>query len=110
VALGRQYVDVWKNANELGKTAGAAALALCAGGDMASLKLQDGLIDPKVAPVKGLTAQPFTTPGGNTVNSFILQPTPLTADNLQLAIDGKQLTKDELCKGVDAATAPAACK
>ena len=31
----------------------------------------------------GLTAQPFTTPGGNTVSSFILQPTPLTAENLQ---------------------------
>jgi D-xylose transport system substrate-binding protein len=110
VALGHQYVDVWKNANELGKTAGAAALALCNGGDMASLKLQDGLIDPKVAPVKGLTAQPFTTPGNNTVSSFILQPTPLTADNLQLAIDGKQISKDDLCKGVDAATAPSACK
>jgi D-xylose transport system substrate-binding protein len=110
VALGRQYVDVWKNANELGKAAGAAALALCNGGDMASLKLQDGLLDPKVAPVAGLTAQPFTTPGGNTVSSFILQPTPLTADNLQLAIDGKQITKDELCKGVEAASAPPACK
>jgi D-xylose transport system substrate-binding protein len=110
VALGRQYVDVWKNANELGKAAGAAALALCNGGDMASLKLQDGLIDPKVAPVAGLTAQPFTTPGGNSVSSFILQPTPLTADNLQLAIDGKQITKDELCKGVEAASAPPACK
>jgi D-xylose transport system substrate-binding protein len=112
VALGKQYVDVWKNANELGKAAGAAALALCAGGDMATLKLQDGLIDASVAPVAGLTAQPFTTPGGNTVNSFILQPTPLTAENLQQAIDGGQITKDELCKGVDAAaaTAPAACK
>ena len=110
VALGRQYVDVWKNANELGKAAGAAALALCNGGDMASLKLPDGLIDPTVAPAAGLTAQPFKTPGGNTVSSFILQPTPLTADNLQLAIDGKQITKAELCKGVDAATAPAACK
>jgi len=112
VALGKQYVDVWKNANELGKTAGAAALALCAGGDMATLKLQDGLIDPTVAPKAGLTAQPFTTPGNNTVSSFILQPTPLTAENLQLAIDGGQITKDALCKGVDAtaATAPAACK
>jgi D-xylose transport system substrate-binding protein len=110
VALGKQYVDVWKNANELGKAAGAAALALCNGGSMASLKLPDGLIDPTVAPKAGLTAQPFTTPGGNTVSSFILQPTPLTADNLQLAIDGKQITKDELCKGVDAATAPPACK
>ena len=52
---------------------------------MASLKLPDGLIDPTVAPAAGLTAQPFTTPGGNTVSSFILQPTPLTADNLQMA-------------------------
>jgi D-xylose transport system substrate-binding protein len=110
VALGKQYVDVWKNANELGKAAGAAAIALCNGGTMASLKLQDGLIDPKVAPTAGLTAQPFTTPGKNTVSSFILQPTPLTADNLQLAIDGGQISKADLCKGVDAAKAPAACK
>jgi D-xylose transport system substrate-binding protein len=110
VALGKQYVDVWKNANELGKAAGSAALSLCANKDLASVKLQDGLIDPAVAPVAGLTAQDFTTPGNNVVKSFILQPTPLTADNLQLAIDGKQITKDELCKGVDAATAPAACK
>jgi len=110
VAQGKQYVDVWKNANELGKTAAAAAVALCNGGTMASLKLPDGLVDPKVAPVAGLTAQPFTTPGGSTVSSFILQPTPLTAENLQLAIDGGQITKADLCKGVDAATAPAACK
>src|SRR5204863_5439981 len=88
VAQGKQYVDVFKNANELGKAAGAAALALCAnGGKFEGLKLADGLIDPKVAPVKGLTAQPFTTPGNNTVQSFILQPTPLTADNLQVAVD-----------------------
>src|SRR5262245_34180962 len=109
VALGKQYVDVWKSANELGKAAGAAALALCAGGDMASLTLQDGIIDPSVAPKAGLTAQPFTTPGGNTVASFILQPTPLTADNLQLAVDGGQISQADLCKGVDPATGPAAC-
>jgi D-xylose transport system substrate-binding protein len=110
LAQGKQYVDVWKNANELGKAAGAAALALCAGGSMASLKLPDGLIDPTVAPAAGLTAVPFTTPGGNTVSSFTLQPTPITQDNLQLVIDGKQISKADLCKGVDAATAPAACK
>ena len=110
VAKGLQYVDVWKNANELGKTAGAAALALCAGGDMASLTLQDGLIDPTVAPAAGLTATKFDTPGGNSVNSFILTPTPLTAENLQLAIDGGQVTKEQLCAGVDAASAPTACQ
>ena len=31
VALGWQYVDVWKNSNELGKAGGEAALQLCAG-------------------------------------------------------------------------------
>lgn len=110
VALGKQYVDVFKNANELGKAAGAAALALCAGTKMADLKLPDGLLDPTVAPAAGLSAMDFTTPNNTVVKSFILQPTPLTADNLQVAIDAGQITKADLCKGVDAATAPAACK
>ena len=104
VALGKQYVDVWKNANELGKAAGAAALELCKGTAMAGLTLPDGLIDPTVAPTAGLTAQAFTTPDGTSVKSFILQPTPLTAENLQVAIDAGQITKEDLCKGVDAAT------
>jgi D-xylose transport system substrate-binding protein len=110
VALGKQYVDVFKNANELGKAAGAAALALCNGTAMADLTLPDGLIDSTVAPVAGLSAQDFTTPNGTTVKSFILQPTPLTADNLQVAVDAGQISKEDLCKGVDAATAPDACK
>jgi D-xylose transport system substrate-binding protein len=110
VALGTQYVDVFKNANELGKTAGAAALELCKGTAMASLTLPSGLIDPGVAPVAGLSAKPFTTPDGTSVQSFILQPTPLTAENLQVAIDAGQITKEDLCKGVDPATGPAACK
>ena len=110
VAQGKQYVDVFKNANELGKAAGAAALALCSGTAIADLKLPDGLIDPTVAPVAGLSAQEFTTPNGTKVSSFILQPTPLTADTLQTAIDAGQISKADLCKGVDAATAPPACK
>jgi D-xylose transport system substrate-binding protein len=110
LAQGKQFVDIWKNANELGKTAGAAALALCAGQKMDALTLPNNFIDPAVAPVAGLASKPFTTPGGNTVNSFILQPTPITQDNLQVVIDGGQISKAELCKGVDASTAPAACK
>jgi D-xylose transport system substrate-binding protein len=110
VALGKQFVDVFKNANELGKAAGAAALALCNGTKMADLSLPAGLIDPTVAPVAGLSAKPFVTPGGTTVSSFILQPTPLTADTLQTAINAGQITKADLCKGVAAATAPPACK
>jgi D-xylose transport system substrate-binding protein len=110
VALGKQYVDVFKNANELGKTAGAAALELCKGTAMADLTLPEGLIDPSVAPTAGLSAQAFTTPDGTSVQSFILQPTPLTAENLQVAIDAGQISKEDLCKGVDAATGPPACK
>jgi D-xylose transport system substrate-binding protein len=111
VALGKQYVDVWKNARELGKAAGAAALALCEGQDMASLTMAEGLVDPSVAP-DSLTAQDFETPGGNTVKSFILKPTPITQENLQLVLDGGWVTKEQLCQGVDAAAAdaPAACQ
>ena len=113
VALGKQYVDVWKNSNELGKAAAAAALQLCAGTKIADVKLPDGLIDPSVAPTAGGAVQDFTTPGGNKVKSLILQPTPITADTLDKVITaGWYAGKDEICKGVDttSTTAPAACK
>jgi D-xylose transport system substrate-binding protein len=112
VALGKQYVDVWKNANELGKAAGAAALQLCAGTAMGSITLPSDLLNPDVTPDAGLTAADFTTPGNNVVKSFILTPQPLTADKLQLPIDAGYVTKADICAGVDAtsASAPAACK
>jgi D-xylose transport system substrate-binding protein len=119
VAKGLQYVDVWKDANELGKVAGAAALQLCEGTAMAELTIPDGLITDAVAPEAGMTAAPFTTPGPdgepesgdeNEVISFILQPQPITAENLDLIIDSGWLTKEELCEGVDPSTAPPACQ
>jgi len=110
VAQGKQYVDVWKNANELGKAAGASALQLCKGTKIADLKLPDGALDATVAPVLGPTPQDFKTPGGVTEKSYILTVTPLLADSLQKAVDGGQTTKADLCKGVDAAKAPPACK
>jgi D-xylose transport system substrate-binding protein len=102
VALGWQYVDVWKNSNELGKVAGAAALQLCAGTAIADVTIPDGLIDPSVAPTAGMAAADFTTPGGNTVKSLILGPTPLTAENLNLAVDGGWIDLPTLCDGVTA--------
>jgi D-xylose transport system substrate-binding protein len=77
---------------------------------MADIKLPDGLVDPAVAPAAGLSAQDFTTPNGTSVKSFLLIPSPITQDNLQKVIDGGWITKEKLCAGVDAATAPAACK
>lgn len=94
VALGNQTIDVWKDARELGKAAGEAAVQLCNG--------------TTVDKVSGTA--PFTTPGKNQVSSIIIAPHPLTKDNLNLVIDAGWITKDKLCAGVDAATAPPACK
>ena len=100
VALGKQYVDVWKNANELGKAAGQAALQLCQGKSMADVTID---VDSSVAPLDGNSPTDFDTPGGNTVKSLILQPTPITAENLGDVINaGWWVTKDQICDGVKA--------
>jgi len=100
VALGKQYVDVWKNANELGKAAGQAALGLCDGKSMADLTIDIGA---SVAPTAGNSPTDFTTPGNKTVKSFILQPTPITADNLgDVMSAGWWVTKDDICTDVKA--------
>ena len=100
MALGKQYVDIWKNSNELGKAAGQAALALCSSPDFSKIA---GQPDRPVGRADGrqLPRPDFTTPGGNTVKSIILQPTPITADKLGWSSTAGWITKDELCKGVD---------
>jgi D-xylose transport system substrate-binding protein len=98
VALGKQYVDVWKNANELGKAAGQAAIQLCEGTAIEDIAID---IDESVAPLDGASPVDFETPGGNTVKSLILQPTPLTAEDLDVVINaGWYATKDDICEGV----------
>jgi len=110
VAAGIQYVDVWKDANQLGKAAGEAALQLCAGKKIADVVLPSGALDAASAP-DNLAVQDFVTPGGNTVKSLILKVQPITQDNLQKILDAKWLTKDVLCKNAtDAATAAPVCK
>jgi D-xylose transport system substrate-binding protein len=92
VALGTQLVSVWKDGRELGRAAGEAAVALCA--------------DPDLAALSG-TIQ-FDTPGGNTLTSIILDPTPVQQDNLQDVVDAEVVTQEELCAGVEAGSV-AAC-
>jgi len=92
VALGTQTVDVWKDARLLGKTAGEAAMQLCKDADAS-----------KVSDVK-----PFKTPGGVDVSSILLTPQPITKDNLDVVVDAKWTTKENVCKGV-AAGAVAVC-
>ncbi len=91
VALGTQLVSVWKDGRNLGKTAGEAAVALCANKD---LKALPGTVQ-------------FTTPGGNDLTSVILDPTPIQQGDVQAVLDANVLTKAELCAGVDAAKVPA---
>jgi D-xylose transport system substrate-binding protein len=98
VALGKQYVDVWKNSNELGKAAGQAALQLCAGKQFSDISVT---VDPSVQPTAGGSPADFKTPGGSTVKALILQPTPITADLLgKVFAAGWYATKADICKGV----------
>lgn len=85
VALGTQTVSVWKDARELGRAAGETAVEL-AGGKMMN-------------EVMGATV--FSNgPKGVEMNSILLPPVPITADNLNLVIDAGWITKDEVCQGV----------
>jgi D-xylose transport system substrate-binding protein len=100
VALGTQSVSVWKNANALGETAGSVAIQLCNGVKGADVKAPSDL--PAGAAPADTDTHPFTTPGGNTVNSIILNPTPITKDNLKDVIDAGWVTKDQVCANVPA--------
>jgi D-xylose transport system substrate-binding protein len=91
VALGTQTVSVWKDARELGKSAGESAVQLCKDKD---IKKVTGTAD-------------FASPGGNTLTSILLKPQPITKDNLNLVIDAGWTTKDNVCKGVAAGSVPA---
>jgi len=84
VALGTQTVDVWKDARALGTAAGEAAAQLCG--------------DPDVTKVTGTA--PFETPGGNTITSILLDPIPVTKDNLNVVLDAGWIDVATLCQGV----------
>src|SRR2546423_4560978 len=90
VAPGTQPRDAWKDARLLGKTAGEAAIQLCANKDVS-----------KVA-----NASSFTTPGNTKVSSILLKPQPITKANLQVVLDAKWIAKDKLCQGVTAGSVP----
>ena len=84
VALGTQVVSVWKDATELGTAAGTAALELCA--------------DPDISKVTGAVAQKTT--GGLDSYAQLLNPIPITKDNLQVVLDANWITEADLCKDV----------
>jgi D-xylose transport system substrate-binding protein len=88
VALGTQVVSVLKDATELGQAAGEAALELCE--------------NPDISAVTG--AVQSTSIGGLDTYSVLLDPLPITRDNLQAALDLEWLTVEELCQDVPSGT------
>jgi D-xylose transport system substrate-binding protein len=92
VALGQQTVSVWKDARELGTSAGESAIALCA--------------NPDPAAVAGTA--PFSSPGGNEITSILLEPIPITQENLNVVLDAGWIDAATLCQGVEAGSV-AAC-
>lgn len=92
VALGSQTVSVWKDARALGSEAASAAVALGNGKKVPGAVSWSGG-EKKIA-----------------LESHFLAPVAITRDNLDVVVKAGWIKKDELCKGVDAAAAPAACK
>ncbi len=91
VALGTQTVSVWKDARDLGTTAGVAAVALCNNPDLASV--------PNTAA--------FDSPGGNSLTSILLTPNPITQANLGDVVDAGWIDQATLCQGVTAGSVDA---
>jgi D-xylose transport system substrate-binding protein len=83
VALGTQSVSVWKDARELGKAAGEAAVALAGGATLADIP---GTIQ-------------FDA-DGTSMTSIFLEPLAITQDNLDLVVDAGWITVEQLCDGV----------
>jgi len=88
VALGTQAVDVWKDARALGTAAGEAAIQLCE--------------NPDITAVAGTA--PFSSPGGNELTSILLEPIPITQDNLDVVVDAGWIDQATLCQGVEPGT------
>lgn len=92
VALGTQTVSVWKDARDLGREAASAAVALAGGKKVAgAVRWAEG--EKKVA-----------------MDAIFLKAVPVTRDNLDVVVKAGHISKDALCRGVDKASGPAACK
>lgn len=92
VALGSQTVSVWKDARVLGRDAAAAAVDLAKGAKVPGATTWDGG-EKKIA-----------------MQAEFLKPVAISSANLGVVVKAGWITKEDLCKGVNVATGPAACK
>ena len=89
IALGTQTVSIWKDARDLGKVAGDAAIALGNG--------------KKKGAIEGV--KPFSGgPKHMTIDGVLLTPLAITRDNLNVIVDKGWITKAEVCNGVKPGT------
>jgi D-xylose transport system substrate-binding protein len=95
IALGTQTVSVWKDARELGRAAAEIAVALA----------QGAALDE----IEGATTW-SDGPRGVEMNAILLEPIPITRDNLEVVIDAGWVDRDTVCAGVDPENAPSACQ
>ena len=84
VARGTQTVSVWKNARDLGKSAGEIASMLADGTALDAI--------PGASKFSGGEK-------GVEMNAILLNPTPITKDTLNLAIDAGHISKEMACEG-----------
>lgn len=86
IALGTQTVSVWKDARDLGSTAASIAVELAKGAELSDIA----------------GASPFSDgPNGVEMTSLLLDPVPITQDNLDVVIDAGWVSKDVVCQGVE---------
>ena len=84
VARGSQTVSVWKDSRQLGKAAGEIAAALAGGAAMNEV--------PGASMFNGGEK-------GVEMNAILLSPTPITKDNLDVAINAGHISKEQACEG-----------
>ena len=49
----------------------------------------------------------FSSPGGNELDAILVEPVPVTRDNLSVVVDAGWIDQETLCQGV--ADGPAPC-
>jgi D-xylose transport system substrate-binding protein len=92
VALGTQTVSVWKDARDLGKDAAAAAVSLANGKTVSGAKSWSG------------------GSKNTAILARFLKPVAITKNNLDIVLKAGWIKQEVLCKGVEKANAPSACR